>query len=74
VIVARPRARRLSAAWWLLEPYFDGDDRIPVVDDHGNRFQLARGELREALAGGAPVHSVSGSRLDVALLEAGRLL
>jgi hypothetical protein len=69
-----PRARRPTPAWTLLEPRFDGEGRIPLVDEQGNCFLLGRSELREALVEGAPVNSVSGFRLDVTHLDEGRLL
>ena len=69
-----PRVRRPTPAWTLLEPRFDGHGRIPLVDEQGNCFHLGRAELREALAGGAPVNSVSGCRLNLEHLDEGRLL
>ena len=69
-----PRVRRPTPAWTLLEPRFDSADRIPLVDEQGNCFHLERAELRAALAEGAPVNSVSGYRLNLTLLDEGRLL
>ncbi len=69
-----PRVRRPTPAWRLLEPRFDAEGRIPLVDEQGNCFHLEHAELRGALAQGAPVNSVSGYRLNVTHLDEGRLL
>ena len=53
-----PRVRRPTPAWTLLEPRFDGEGRIPLVDEQGNHFFLAHAELREAISEGALVNSV----------------